>query len=213
MGRFVVAHQEERFVLGPVLEKLDGQISNDVGDVPVDDAPAGRFEKGRIDVRALSRQDRPVIEPGRVAAEVPFADHAGIVAGCLQILGDRWLRAVELVKHGRAVLVAVLAGQDRGAARRADRVNAEDPVKPHPVACQPVEVGRLVDLTAVRANGVRGVVVGHNEENIGALGGGAHTGDADPREGDHHSYEMTSTIVSHVPPIYLPCLARVSYGY
>ena len=144
----VVAHQEERLVLGPVLEEVDRQIGDDVGHVALDLPAARGLEEGRVVIDALARQDRPAVEAGRVAAQVPLADHARMVAGRLQVLGDGRLRAVEAVEHRHAVLVAVLAGQDAGPAGRADRVDAEAGVQSHALVGEAVEVRRLVDPAA-----------------------------------------------------------------
>ena len=50
-------------------------------------SPVGRVED-RVDVGALARQDLPAVEAGGIAAEVPLADHAGVVAALLQQAGD-----------------------------------------------------------------------------------------------------------------------------
>ena len=123
--RLVVGHEEERLVLRPVLEQVDGEVGDDVGDVALDAPPAVLVVEGRIVVDALPGQDVPVVEARRVAAQVPLADHGGVVAGLLQHLRHGRLRTVEAVEDRHAVQVAVLAGEDRGPARRADRVGRE----------------------------------------------------------------------------------------
>src|SRR2546430_10518941 len=56
-----------------------------VGDVArVRLAAVGRDEDGVV-VDALAGEDVPVVEADGVAAKVPLADHAGVVAGRLQI--------------------------------------------------------------------------------------------------------------------------------
>ena len=167
----VVAHEEERLVLGPVLEEVDRQIGDDVGHVALDPPAAGGLDEVRVVIDALARQDRPAVEAGRVAAQVPLADHARMVARRLQVLGDGRLRAVEAVEHRHAVLVAVLAGQDAGPAGRADRVDAEAGVETHALLGEAVEVRRLVDPAAIGADGVCRMVVGHDIEDVGPRGG------------------------------------------
>ena len=127
MRRLVVHHQEERLVARAVLEKVEGPVGDDLGGVStgVGLLVARRVEHG-IAVRTLAGQDLPAIETGGIAAQVPLADHAGVVAARLQQPRHRHARAVEPVEHGHAVQVRVLAGQNRGPARRADRVGGKD---------------------------------------------------------------------------------------
>ena len=124
--RLVVEHQEE----GPVPRALADEVDPEVGDHVGDVAPgvgllAGRGVEHGVVVDALAGQDLPAVEARRVAPEVPLADHAGVVAGGLEELRHRRLRAVEAVEDGDAVPVGVGAGQDRRPARRADRVRDE----------------------------------------------------------------------------------------
>ena len=84
----------------------------------------------------------------------------------------------------------VLPGQDRGAARRADGVGREHVLEERAFARQPIEVRRLVDLRPVRADGVRRVVVGHDEDDVRAVGAEGDTGgecrqDAGEKKSDH----------------------------
>ena len=166
--RLVVHHQEERLVARTVLDELERQVGDDVGRIAagVGLLPGRRVEHG-IAVRALAGQDLPAIEPDGIAAEVPLADHPGVVAALLQQPRDRHARTVEPIEHRHAVEVRVLAGQNRGAARRADRVGGKDARQQRALARQPIEVRRLVDARPVRADRVRRVVVGHDEDDVG----------------------------------------------
>ena len=67
----------------------------------------------------LVRQDDPAIEPGRIADQMPFANDRGLIAGLLQELGERNLRAIELAVCivVEAVCMVVLAGEDTLAQR------------------------------------------------------------------------------------------------
>ena len=119
-------------------------------------------------IDALAGEDVPVVEAGGVGDEVPLADHGGLVAGALEFLGDVIALGVERLFEGvDAVLVAVLAGEDGGAAGRADRVGAEAVGEAHAAVGDAVDVRRLVDAAAVGGDGVGGVVVGHDEEDVG----------------------------------------------
>src|SRR5208283_784020 len=104
----------------------------------LDDVPAFRINEGWIKVNALSRQNLPLIKSGRAAAQMPFANHAGVITGGLQILRHRRLRAIEAVKGRHAVEVTVFAGENGGAARRADGIDTIDMIETHSLMCQPV---------------------------------------------------------------------------
>ena len=126
-------------------------------------------------VEALAGQHIPVVEAGWVVdaavAQVPLADDGGLVAGGLQQLGHGNLAPVKRRgEGGNAVDMVVGAGEDHGAAGRADRVGAEAVVEAHATVGDTVEVGRAVDAAAVAAHGVRRVVVGHDEEDVGGAG-------------------------------------------
>ena len=65
------------------------EIGDDVGDVATRvGLLAHRRVEHRIDVGALSRQDLPAVEARGIAAQVPLADHTGVVAARLQQLRD-----------------------------------------------------------------------------------------------------------------------------
>ena len=124
------------------------------------------FDEHRIVINALAGKDVPVIKPGRVAEQMPFADHARVIACGLQILRERRLAAVEPVEHRHPVEVAVFARQNGRAAGRADRVDDETIHKPHPVFGNAVDVWRLVNAAAVSADGMGRVIIGHDVKNV-----------------------------------------------
>jgi len=100
--------------------------------------------------------------------QVPFADDSGLVVVALQNFGDIFQAIVEVgADGGNLVDVVVGAGEDGGAAGLAQRVGAKTIGKAHAALGDAVEVGGLVDATAVATHGVCGVVVGHDEEYIG----------------------------------------------
>ena len=119
----------------------------------------------------LPRQDLPVVEPGRVADQVPLAEDRRLVPGRVQQLGKRGLRAVEPAVRVvvEAVLVRVLAGQDGRSAGPADRVRHDAPIEAHPFTGEAVDVGRF-DQSArvvIGADGGKSVIVAEDEENVG----------------------------------------------
>ena len=141
-------------------------------------------------VHALAGQDLPSVEAGGIAAKVPFADHAGVVAGGLKQLRHRSLRAVEAVEDGDSVPVGVCAGQHGGPARRADGVRDEGVPEEHSLPGEAVEVRGLVDARAVGGDRVSGVVVRHDEDDVGAEGGRGRGADGEKGggEGRHHGF-------------------------
>ena len=86
-------------------------------------------------------------------------------------------------------------------------------VEPHALAGQAVDVRRLVDPPAVGADGVGRVIVGHDEEDVRAVGGGSRTGQnreqdrqnrqahrLDSRSGSHHVQSPRTNDRAMMPP-------------
>jgi len=65
--------------------------------------------------------------------------------------------------------MAVLAGKDAGTARTTDRVGAEATSECGAFAGDAIDVGRVVDASAIRADGSECMVVAEEEEDVGAL--------------------------------------------
>ena len=125
-------------------------------------------EEDGIPIRALAGQDDPAVKARGVGAEVPLADHAGVIAAGLQVLGHVVARAIEAVEHRHAVEVRILPGEQRGAAGRADGIGDKRIREPHAFLGEPVDVRRLVHLRAIGGDGVLRVVVGEDEEDVGS---------------------------------------------
>ena len=68
--------------------------------------------------------------------------------------------------------MAIFAGEDGRAAGGTERVGAEAVFKPNALAGDPVDVRGGVDRAAVATDRVRGVVVGHDEDDVWTFGGG-----------------------------------------
>ena len=114
-----------------------------------------------------------MIETGGAALEMPLADHGRLIAHLLQELGKGLLFPIEantIVNH--AVEMAVLAGENDGPARGADRIGAEAVVEQHSLAGQPVELRGFVDLRSVTGQRVRGMVVSEYQNDVGPFRGG-----------------------------------------
>ena len=143
---FLVQHQEERFIGGARIDKLEAELGGDLADVSLQgDATVWRDEIG-IEVNALAGENHPAVEAGGVAAEVPFADHPGVVAGGLEHFRDGGLGTVEDVEDGGAVGVGVFSGEHDGAARSANGVGDEGVVEADAGGAEAVQMGRPVHL-------------------------------------------------------------------
>ena len=94
------------------------------------------------------------------------------------------LGAIEGVEDGDAIFVAVFAGEDGGAAGCADGIFDETIAEAHAFPGEAIHVGSDVDLAAVGADGVGGVIIGHDKEDVWAGGVGGVGGEGDAGEGD-----------------------------
>ena len=136
----MVQHQEERLVIGPRSQKLHAEVANDVGAVALDRQFLTGSKELWIPVGPLPWQNHPAIKAGRVAAKMPLADHAGVVAAGLEMLGYGIPRPIKPVEDRHAVLVGVLTSQERRSARRADRVGDKRVGESRPFLGESVEV-------------------------------------------------------------------------
>src|SRR6266487_1748987 len=71
MRCFVVIAEEERLLLRPILHKINGHVGNEVGRIAFQLLLSACVDENRIVIKALARQDVPVIEASRIAAEMP----------------------------------------------------------------------------------------------------------------------------------------------
>ena len=170
MGCFVVHHQEKGLARRTLLHELERQIRDDVGRVlaGIGLLACCRVEQ-RILIRSLSGQDLPFVEAGGIASEVPLPHHPGVVAALLEQPRNRHAGTVEAIEHRHTIEVRVLSRQDGRPARRADRVRGKDVRQQRTFAGDAVEIRRLVDARAIGPNGVRRVVVGHDEDDVGPV--------------------------------------------
>ena len=112
--------------------------------------------------------DRP---QGRTVAKMPFAEDASPVPGRSQHLGQRHLIRVHhcpaqiRVDHARAVVVP--ASEQAGTRRRADGRNIEI-LDPDTFTCESIDIRRLDLGVTVNAQVAIALVVGDDQENVGA---------------------------------------------
>lgn len=65
--------------------------------------------------------------------------------------------------------MAVFSSQQHRPARRANGIRAKTPVEAHTLVGDAIEIRRVIDAAAVAAQRLERVVVGHDEEDVGAL--------------------------------------------
>ena len=106
---------------------------------------------------------------------MPLPEQAGSIAGLAKQAGKRrevGIKRLDLVAlFGIAtnpVDVGIAARQHRPPARRAQRVRAEGVLEPHTLVGKPVHVGCPEDRVPGAAHLLRLLVVGHDEQNVGA---------------------------------------------
>ena len=182
MRRLVLDHGEEGFGLVPLLQPFQRTLGDDVRHVARLLDVLAHADHGRVVVDALAGKDLPMVETRRVAHQVPLAEDGRLVAGFLQELWKGGLRPVEAAVRvvGKAVQMGILSGQHRGPAGAADGVRHEAAVEAHAFLGDAVEVGRVEQLPriTVGADGLVGVVVREDEDDVGRLGcGGIGRGD------------------------------------
>ena len=168
VGGLVVVHQAERLVRIAFFNPLQGVVGDNVRHVPLVLLPLAHLDHHRVVILSLPRQHVPVVESRRIASQVPFADQRGLIAGLLQQLGEGLLTAVEGLPAvvDLTVDMAVLTRQNHRPAGGADGIRTKAVVETHAFVGDPVEIRRLINLAAVAAHGVRGVIVRHNIDDI-----------------------------------------------
>ena len=181
--RFVVQHIEEGPVrIAHLLEPIERLLRDDVVCVPplVGGFLSLHYNPGRIRVAhldelgvvipALAGQHRPMIESLWIGFQVILPDKTGLITVRLHVFGQGRLALIEPRKLIDAVQVGILAGHDRRPARCADRIDHKGLRETHPFGGEPVQIrGRrhFCQTPAIRADRVRGMVVRHDEENVG----------------------------------------------
>jgi hypothetical protein len=101
---------------------------------------------------------------------MPLADKRRFITRVLNHLWKRPLRAIEEVTvAAEAIDVTVLAREDAGAGRPADRVRAKGVPVDRPFLREPVNVRRLIDLRTQRADRLHGMVIREDENDVGSL--------------------------------------------
>ena len=195
VGRLVEHGHEEGLALGEGLvddtlgdagEVVGGVFAGE-GDAAVGEVVLGGGrallrvgEEVGVEVLPLVLIDGPAVPVGVAdgvgAAHVPLAEEGGVVAAVAEGTADGLDFGGDVVEDGDAVLAAVHARHDAGARGRADGVGDEDVLKEGAFLGEAVDAGGLVDPRAIGRDGVGRVVIGHDEEDVGALFAGGRGG-------------------------------------
>ena len=145
-------------------------------------------------VFALAAKTHPAVEAGlglvALAAHVPLAKKSRGEAGALEILREvNGAGGNGAVVVDDAVAKGVEAGENGGAAGRAEGGGDEGVFDVDAVAREGVEVGRLGDGMAHEAHRIVAVVVGEDEDDVLRFGAGDALGDDLGGDGDNGGAE------------------------
>ena len=165
----------ERLLRVLVPHELDGLIGGDLVDVP-NRAVVELLEEGRLDVDQRVEHRRPL---SRRERDAELADQSGPIAGPFEQRGEAgrtMLRGDRRRAEREFVRPFVKPGQDRSSARGADRRGHEHVAKAHAAPGEFVHVRRFQDRMIRAAHEVGPLVIGEDEEHIGALVAGHRGG-------------------------------------
>ena len=180
-----MAHQEERLALIPVIHIFDGLARYHVGRVSGVHLsslgvlsrvvpPLSFLYQFRVDITSLSRQYIIIIKTRRLRMQMPLADDSRLIPRLPQALSHvRVVGIQRVLQRIHPILLAVLPRKNRSPAGRTDRVGHEAILEYRAFMGDAVDIRRGQDIrqdASIRAYRLRGVVVGHNVNNIRAVG-------------------------------------------
>ena len=111
-----------------------------------------------------------MIKSDWIRVKVVLSYKSRLIAVCLHILGQGGLALVKAGEFIDSIYVGVFAGPQHGSAWCANGVGNKGVCKTHTLASQTIEVrgwGNLSQSSTVGTDGVRGVIVGHDPEDVG----------------------------------------------
>ena len=203
----VVDIQAEGLVLVPVFQEVDGVVGDEGGGVALDHLVASvglrGFESGIV-ILSLVVQDFVEVEPARFAEHVPLPDDGGLVARLMEQFGHKGHRGIQdVAEHGLAVLVAVEAGHQAGAAGGGEGIFHIGPPEQDAFPGQAVQVGGRClpgERVSVCADGLVGVVVRHDIDDVQPSVGRGLVPGASDKEREHHggAHEEVAVVVVHI---------------
>lgn len=168
---------EERLVLLAPFDPVEGVVGQQVGDVAVHLPALPVDVQGGVLVDALAPEAHPAVKAGfgvvAGPADMPLAEKGGLVAGLLQLGGEKgralpdWVGIVD-----GPVAERVLPGQDRGPGGGAQGGGHKGVGQVRPLAGHPVHARGLQERRGLRveAHVVVAVVIAQNENHVLWLG-------------------------------------------
>jgi hypothetical protein len=137
--------QAEWLILIPVFQPVDAKISDQVCYVTFNPALFSHFNKIRVVVITLAREDIPIVKSGGITFQVPFPDHGCLVTRLLKQFGESHLAAV---KNLRIIPVSVdmrkLPGQHHGPAGSTNGIGNEAVPEEDAFPCYAVNIWGLI---------------------------------------------------------------------
>ena len=166
----------ERFILVTLLEELNSVICDEICCVTfLDDIlPISFFrtEFGVIIV-ALTRKDMIGIEPFRLAKHVPLTNHTGLITSLLKVFTyERSILVNRTIERSLTALMTIHSGHQTGTTGCAERVFYISATEKHSSFSKTVKVwswSLLAQLMSIRADGLIGMVVAHDIDDIPTL--------------------------------------------
>jgi hypothetical protein len=133
---------------------------------------------------------------------MPLPDHRGLVTRLPELHREKLLLGSDLaVEVENPISLGVLPGDDAGPGGRADRVVGERAGEAHPASRQRIDVGCRIEpgqAPPVGPDGLGGVVVGHDEQDVRAsLLRGVRGRGQRPRDGERDGDKETEASCFH----------------
>src|SRR6185437_9060041 len=170
-----------------LLDGLDAEVHDIVGNVAgialLDDLVAAQPGISQVAFRLIVRASRAALENEVVEAalagiggQVPFANDAGLITIALEDLGQSFLGRIEVAcVRGEArvlqhsIQVVVLAGEQGGAAGRAESVGTKAVGEAQALIRDAVDVRSLHQAAAIAAQHAERHAFAGNPEDVGAF--------------------------------------------
>ena len=168
--------KKERIVgISFFFKPVQGHVGDDVSDIAFYTDGALVFgDEVWVVIRALTGQNFVLVKAFGGIAKVELAKHGRLVASLLKELGKGDVGGIEgEIVVDFTVEVGVLAGEDGGTAWRTDGVGHRGIGKAHAHLGYAVNVGGLYQSIAVGRDGLVGMVIRHDKDDVGSLGVGS----------------------------------------
>ena len=171
----VVAHQKERTRTVTFTQPLQRFVGDYVSDVAFCLNLFFHFYHLRVEIFTLTRKNGPEVKTGWLVClsfpQMPLADDGCLISTGLQMFGYIWQGVVQRrVQCRDAVHVIIGACENGSAAWRANGVCHIAMIQTHAFIRKAINVRRGVYACAISAYCLRGMIVCHDENDIGPVG-------------------------------------------